>query len=608
MAEKTLPPRSEIPEHQTWNAPSVFESHAAWEAEYNTLKETIPGLTTQFQGHLREGHDVLLSYLETFYDLYRQAGKVYVYASMFAAADTADQDAAALSGQAMSLYTGLITAAAFAEPEMLAIGHTTLKVWMQNDPQLAVYAHYFENLFRQQAHVRSAEVEEILGMAADPFSSVSRTASFLANADLKFAPAVTSSGEMHSVEQGNVQTHELSSDRTLRRTSYQSYRDGYLAFKNTFTSNLVTAVQRDVFYARARRYDSSLEASLAANNIPVEVFHNLIDTFRKHIPTWHRYWAIRRRALGLDKLYWYDTLAPLTSAQPEVSFEQAVEWIGAGMAPLGEEYVSVLRRGCLQDRWVDYPQNQNKRLGAFSSGRKGTHPFIIMSFNGSLQSVSILAHELGHSMHSYLAWQHQPMVYSNYSLFVAEAASNFNQAMVRAHLLDTQTADTGFQIAVIEEAMNNFRRYFFQMPTLARFELEIHQRAERGSGITADSLIALMADLLAEGFGSDMELDHARDGIMWSEFSHLYANFYVFQLATGISAAHALSANILAGQPGTVDHYLSLLKAGGSLYPLDALKLAGVNMTTPEAVEKTYAVMADYVDRLEKLTTPVNTD
>ncbi len=599
--DNALPPRGEIPDSQTWNAPSVFASRQAWETEYNTLKDLIPGLTKQFQGHLSGGHDILLSYLETFFDLYGRAGKVYVYASMFSAVDTADQDAAALSSQAMSLYSDLITAAAFAEPEILEIRRSTLNIWMQDDTRLAEYAHYFDNLFRQQAHVRSAEVEEILGMAADPFSNVSRTSGFLSNADLKFAPAVTSTGEVMSVEQGTVMAHGLSPDRVLRRTSYQSYRDGYLAFKNTFASNLVTAVKRDVFYARARRYNSSLEASLFASNIPVEVFHNLIDTFREYIPVWHRYWAIRRQALGVETLYWYDTLAPLTDAQPDVDFHKAVDWISEGMAPLGQEYVSVLRRGCLEDRWVDYPPNQNKRQGAFSSGWKGTHPFIMMSFNSSLQSLSTLAHELGHSMHSYLAWQHQPMVSSDYSLFVAEVASNFNQAMVRGHLLNTHADDPGFQIAVIEEAMYNFRRYFFQMPTLARFELEIHQRAERGEGLTADGMNGLMADLLAEGFGTEIELDRDRDGIMWAEFGHLYANFYVYQYATGISAANALSENILSGQPGAVDHYLSFLKAGGALYPLDALKLAGVDMTTPEAVEKTYGVMTSYVDRLEKL-------
>lgn len=603
MTEKKLPPRSDIPEQYTWNAPSVFESRAAWEAEYKALKDTIPGLTARYQGHLGDGAGVLVQFLETYYDLYGRMGKVYVYAGMFAAVDTSDQPSAAMSGQASSLYSQLITAASFAEPEMLAVGHDMLKTWMQQEPRLAVYGHYFDNLFRRQEHVRSAEVEEILGMSLDPLMNVERTATMLADTDLKFAPAVTASGETISVEQGNFLTHMLSPDRELRRSAEHSFRDGFLAFKNTFTSNLVTSIKGDTFYARARRYPSALEAALSNDHIPVEVFHNLIDTFRKHLPTWHRYWAIRRQMLGVDKLYWYDTLAPLTAAQPKVDYQQAVDWISAGLAPLGEDYTATLRRGCLQDRWVDYLPNQNKTQGAFSSGWKGTHPFIMMSFDSSLQSVSTLAHELGHSMHSYLTWQAQPMVYTDYSLFVAEVASNFHQAMVRAHLLNTQTADPGFQVAVIEEAMYNFRRYFFIMPTLARFELALHERVERGEGITADDLNGLMADLLAEGFGAEIELDRERNGVMWAEFGHLYVNFYVFQYATGIAAAHALSEGILSRRPGAVEHYLSFLKAGHSLYPLDALKLAGVDMTTPDAVEKTYGVLAGYVDRLEELNT-----
>jgi oligoendopeptidase F len=285
-----------------------------------------------------------------------------------------------------------------------------------------------------------------------------------------------------------------------------------------------------------------------------------------------------------------------------VPYETAVNWIAAGMQPLGDEYVSVLRRGCLEERWVDVYPNQGKRMGAFSAGVPGTRPFIMMSYSDDLFGLSTLAHELGHSLHSYYTWQNQKILaYARYGLFVAEVASNFNQAMVRAHLLATQP-DPEFQIAVIEEAMANFHRYFFIMPTLARFELEIHERVERGEALTADSLIDLMADLFAEGFGDEVVMDRERVGITWAEFhTHLYSNFYVYQYATGISAAHALADSILAGKPGAANNYFSFLKAGGSVYPLDALQLAGVDMTMPTAVETTFGVLAGYVDRLEQL-------
>lgn len=602
MAETTaLPPRHAVEEKHKWNAPSVFESVAQWEAKFSTTQKSIERLAADYQGKLHENPGTLVDCLETLYDLVVDAVTLRMYANMESAADTNDQAAAALTGRGMSLLSALQATAAFVEPEIIAIGQDTINAWLQTEADLAIYAHYFDDLFRKQAHVRSAEVEELLGMVADPFSNLYQTAQMLCNADLKFAPATTSDGEQLSVEQGNILSHMLSADRERRRTAGQSFRDGYLSMKNTLASNLSAAIKRDVFYARARRHESSLAASLSESNIPVEVFHNLIDTYRANLPTWHRYWAIRRQILGVDQLYWYDTLAPLTDVKPDIPYEQAVDWISEGMAPLGEEYVTVLRRGCLEDRWVDVMPNQGKRQGAFSSGTPGTFPFIMMSYQNKLQSLSTLAHELGHSMHSYLAWQNQPNVYGYYSLFVAEVASNFNQAMTRAHLLDKFQDDPAFQVAIIEEAMYNFRRYFFLMPTLARFELATHEMAERGEALTADTMINLMADLLQEGFGDELTLDRERDGMMWAEFQHLYANFYVFQYATGISAAHALAGGILDGKPNTVENYLAFLSAGSSLYPIDALKLAGVDMSTPDAVEETYRVLAGYVDRLEAL-------
>ncbi len=310
---------------------------------------------------------------------------------------------------------------------------------------------------------------------------------------------------------------------------------------------------------------------------------------------------MRRRALGYDTLHVYDEKAPLTPNKPHVPFAQGVEWVLHGLEPLGDEYVSAARRGILEQRWVDVYPNQGKRAGAFSTGSPGTQPFILMSYNDDLFSMSTLAHELGHSMHKYFTNQTQPYVYNRYGIFLAETASNFNQAMVRAHLLKTY-ADPQFQIAVIEEAMSNFHRYFFIMPTLARFELEIHTRIERGQALTARNMTDLLADLFGEGYGSQVQMDRERVGITWAEFpTHLYMNFYVYQYATGISGAHALSEAILSGQPGAVERYLGFLKSGGSQYPLDTLKQAGVDLTTPEPVETTFGVLAGLVDHLEGL-------
>ncbi|HLA97334.1 MAG TPA: M3 family oligoendopeptidase, partial [Anaerolineales bacterium] len=326
----------------------------------------------------------------------------------------------------------------------------------------------------------------------------------------------------------------------------------------------------------------------------------LIATFQKNLPTWQRYWRLRKKALGYDQFHVYDIKAPLTSAKPEVPYQQAVDWIAEGMDPLGEEYVRILRDGCLGDRWVDWARNKGKREGAFSSGSYGTRPFIMMSYADDLFSLSTLAHELGHSLHSYYTRANQPFIYSRYSLFVAEVASNFNQAMVRDYLFRTQK-ERDFQIALIEEAMSNYHRYFFIMPTLARFELELHTRAEQGAPLSAEVMTGLMADLFKEGYGDEVVFDRERIGITWAQFSHMYMNFYVYQYATGISGAHALAHGILSGEAEAAERYLDFLKAGGSLYPLEALSKAGVDLASPEPVERAFEVLAGLVDRLENL-------
>lgn len=592
-------PRDQMAPEYTWDTASVFPNDQAWEAEITRIIDALPGLE-RFQGHLGDSPATLLAWFETSERLLNAAHRVYFYASMFHNTNTADQQAAAKDDRASGLIARVYTAVSFAEPELLALGIERLRAWVRNEPSLANYAHYVDQLARRQAHIRSAEVEELLGLVQEPFGAAELIHGILCDADLRFAPAHTASNTLE-VAQGNISALLASPDRETRRTAWQSYADAHLALKNTMATCLASGVKQHVFVARARRYDLALEAALSSNFIPLEVFHNLIDTYRRNLPIWHRYWRVRRRALGYDTLHVYDIKAPLSSKMPQVPLQQAIDWIGAGMLPLGDEYVSVLRDGVTEQRWVDVYPNQGKRMGAYSHGVPGTHPFILMSYNDDIFSMSTLAHELGHSMHSYYTWQNQPLTYADYTIFVAEVASNFNQALVRAHLLETNH-DRDFQVAVIEEAMSNFHRYFFIMPTLARFELELHERAERGDALTADSMIALMADLFAEGYGDGVEVDRERVGITWAQFStHLYSNFYVYQYATGIAAAHALAAGVLKQQPGAVEHYLAFLKAGNSLYPLDALKLAGVDMTTPAAVESAFATLAGYVDRLEQL-------
>lgn len=599
MPELTVPPRSAIAPEHTWNAPSVFATVADWEAELKQVGESLPGLT-KFKDHLADGPGTLADLLEALEAVFRRMGKVFIYASMSHAVDTTDQAAAGRYGQSQAAFGQAIASVAFLDPELIAIGQTTLNQWLKDEPRLALYQHYVDDLFRRQAHVRSAEVEELLGLLSEPFASTYQTASMLTDSDMKFAPARSSTGTADEVTQGSIDKLLASPDRETRRTAWESYADTYLAFKNTLANNLASSIKRDVFEMRARKHPSTLESSVFENAIPSEVFRNLITTFKANLSTWHRYWAVRRKALGVDTLNPYDIWAPLTQNPPAISYAQSVEWICEGLKPLGEDYVNVMRQGCGPDRWVDIYPNQGKTSGAFSSGRQGTHPFILMSYDDTIFSLSTLAHELGHSMHSYLTWKHQPAIYADYSLFLAEVASNFHQAMVRAHLLNTNT-DRDFQISVIEEAMSNFHRYFFIMPTLARFELEMHERAEHGEGLTADIMNERMADLFSEGYGNEMHVDRARVGITWAQFSHLYADYYVYQYATGISGANAFARRILAGTPGAAEAYRTFLQSGSSRYPLETLKQAGLDLASPKPVEEAFAVLAGLVDRLEGL-------
>jgi oligoendopeptidase F len=597
---KSLPPRSKINKKYTWNAESVFKNAKEWEAEAKAIANDLPAVGA-FKNRLGESPATLADGFKAIEDVMLRAYKLYMYANFASAVDTGDQKASAMSDQAQGIFGMVMGTISFLDPELLFIGYDKLKGWMHEEPRLAKYGHYFDDLFRKQAHVRSAEVEEIMGMLADPMSGPGNVSNFLVNADMKFAPGADSNDKKVEVAQSLYGKNNHNPDRKARQTAWESYHDKHLEFKNSLAANYATSIKNYVFNMRVRKYPSTLEMSLDANKIPAEVFHNLINTFKKNLPVWHRYFEIRRKGLGIKTaIAPYDMWAPLAKKKTKITFEQSVAWIAEGLKPLGDNYAERIREGCLKDRWVDVYPNQGKYNGAFSSGAPGTHPFILMSYTDDIFSLSTLAHELGHSMHSYLTFQNQPFVYSNYSLFVAEVASNFHQAMVRGYLLNT-TKDKNFQIELIEEAMANFFRYFFQMPTLARFELEAHQRAERGEPLTADALNNILADVSVEAYGPKVKLDRNRVGIGWATFPHMFADYYVYQYATGISGANALSAKILRGEPNAAENYLSFLKTGGSLYPLDALKIAGVDLAAPAAVEETFSVMTSYIDRLETL-------
>lgn len=598
----TAVPRSKVRKSQTWNAENVFASPEAFDAEIKSILESLPAVKA-YQRHLGDNPDTFIEAMQAMDALSQRASRVNIYATMVSAVDATDQQGAEMNGKASSALAQISAAASFVDPELLSIGEARLRKWLRDDPRLKVYEHYINDLFRKQAHVRSAEVEELLGMLRDPFNSTRGTAGMLANADFKFKPARDSNGEKIDLTQSTYNAILNSPDRKVRRTAWENYNDKYLEFKNTLAGNLATSIKQNVFNMKARNFSSSLEATLFNGDVPVEMFHNLLEIFKKKLPLWHRYWQVRRKALGVKTLHPYDVWAPLTTKKHKVPFEQAVAWICKGLAPMGEEYVDAIRKGCLEERWVDWAPNAGKREGAFSMRALQGMPYaIMMSYTDRVESVSTLAHELGHAMHAYYTSRTQPMIYYTYPSIVAETASNFHQAMVRAYLLETNPSRS-FQVALLEEAMNNFHRYFFIMPTLARFELETHQRVERGEALTADAMIELMADLFSEGFGGHMDLDRQRVGITWGTFTtHLYIDYYSFQYAIGISAANAIAKRILNGTPNAARDHIDFLKTGSSKPPMELFKIAGIDMISTQPIEEAFEVLEDYIDRLETLT------
>jgi oligoendopeptidase F len=596
---KTVPPRSAIPRKYRWNAEHLFSSPKAWETELTAILEAIPKVEA-LRGKLGVSPAALAEGLACVEDLAARMHRALVYAGFSYSVDTADQKAAAMNDRAQGAFGRVGAAISFVDPDLIAIGRETLVTWTEQESRLSCYRHYFHNLFRKQAHVRSSEVEELMGMLSDPFSGPSNTHSMLTNADIRFPPARNSRGARVPVSQGTLPAILEDRDRAARSSAWRSYTGMHVEYRNTLAAVLTGSIKQNVFKCRARRFDSTLEAALFADNVPVQVFHNAIDVFRARIPLWQRYFEIRRRALRLGTMRHSDMWAPLAKTREVVSYEQAVRIICKGLAPMGKEYVSTVREGCLKGRWVDVLPNRGKREGAFSWGAFGTLPYIMMSFTGDVTSLSVLAHELGHSMHSLLTWKSQPYVYSPYSTFIAEVASNVHQALVRAFLLRPE-AKRDLRIAVLEEAMANFFRYLFLMPTLARFELETHQRVERGEALTAETMTDVMVELLEEGYGKTVRIERNREGMLWAAFPHLFEDYYAFQYETGIAGAQAIAKRILLDDDRAVDKYIRFLSSGSSDYPIDALRRAGVDLARPEPVEEAFDVMAGYIDQLESL-------
>ena len=594
-----VPARADVPVEETWALETIFPDDNAWETAYDAVDARL-GEFARFRGHIAEGAGVLLGALQLADELDEQAGKIAIYAGLHRAEDATNTRYGEMADRADGLGSRLEAATAFIQPEVAALPDATVAAWLAEEPGLAPYRVAIERITRRRKHIRSTEIEELLARAAEMADASEVTQGVLEDGELPLGVIQDEAGLPVRLAQGNLQRYLDSADRRVRQEAWEASADGYLAFRNTFAATLAGAVKRDVFYARARGYDSSLAAALDYDNIDPAVFHNLLDTVWRNFPVWHRYFRVRRLLLGLPEgdHHVYDLEAPLADT---ISFpwQRGVETILASLAPLGDAYVNEVRRG-MAERWVDRAANQGKGGGAFSSGRYGTEPFISMTYQDTLTSVSTLTHEIGHSMHSWLTWQSQPIAYQGYGMSAAETASNFNQALMGAHML-AERDDRDWTIAVIEERMANNMRYLFTMPILARFELAAHERVEAGDALSADWMSKTLLAYYQEGYGDEVEVDAPRVGITWARFPHLFMNYYVFQYGVGISAAAALADNLLREGAPARDRYLDFLRAGGSVDPIAGLRQAGVDMSTPAPVERAFAIMDGYIDRLEAL-------
>ncbi len=595
---KKLPERSEIEKEFTWRLEDIFATDEEWDKEFSQIKEMLPKLS-EFRGKLGNSSHDLLAALKYQDEVSLRLGKLYTYAHMRYDQDTTNSFYQAYNDRATNLYTQASSLMAYIVPEILSIPEERLQSFLQENEELKVYKHALEEITSQRPHVLSAEEEALLAQASEVLSASSNTFGMLNNADLKFPTIEDENGEEVEVTHGRYIQFLESEDPRVRRDAFKAVYDTYGKYKNTFASTLSGAVKKNNFYARVRKYESARQAALSNNNIPESVYDQLVNAVNDNLHLLHRYISIRKRALGLDELHMYDLYTPLVQeAKIEVTYKEAQDILLKALAVLGDEYVSILKEA-YENRWVDVYENKGKRSGAYSSGAYGTNPYILMNWHDNVNNLFTLAHEFGHSVHSYYTRKTQPYVYGDYSIFVAEVASTCNEALLNDYLLK-HTDDKKKRLYLLNHYLEAFRGTVFRQTMFAEFEHLIHKKAQEGEALTPDLLTSLYYDLNKKYFGTELVIDE-EIGLEWSRIPHFYYNYYVYQYATGFSAAAALSKQILEeGQPA-VERYIEFLKSGSSDYPIEVLKKAGVDMTSPEPVKEALQVFEEKLNELEEL-------
>ncbi len=599
MAEiKKIPERHEIDPADKWAVEDLYATDELWAADLEKAQAMVQEMAA-FAGKLCANAGNLLSYLEKLEAFDVLGSRLANYCMRKSDEDTRDPKYQAMKGQFMSAFVAANAATSFETPELLALEDDALEAFFAAEPKLEKFRRYLWNIRRRKAHVLSPAEEKLLAAAGEMAHSPSDIYGLFANADMKFPDAVDSQGNKHPLSSGTFVGLEENPDRILRQSAYETLYGTLAGFKNTAAAILASQVKQLQFFSTARKYDSPMQASLDATNVPTSVYLNLIEAVHQNMDKMHRYVRLRKKLLGVDELHFYDVYMPLLAdVDSEIPFAEAKETVYDALAPLGEDYRKILREG-FDNRWIDVYQNVGKRSGAYSAGA-AVHPYVLLNYSGTLDSQFTLAHEMGHALHSYLSNRTQAPLDADYVIFVAEVASTCNEALLMEHLL-SKTTDKKERAYLINHFLDQFKGTLYRQTMFAEFELNIGRMAQEGKTLTAEVLCAEYRRLNEMYFGSDMVVDDYI-AMEWARIPHFYYNYYVFQYATGYSAAIALSRKILAEGEPAVKAYLGFLSGGCSKSPIDLLKGAGVDMTTPEPINQALELFGKLLDEMEELT------
>ena len=589
--------RDQIPQEDTWATEDLYISDAAWEEDLQALEQSKDTLNA-YCGHLGESAENLNSYLRCMETTNEKAHRLANYCMRKADEDTRKAEYQAMTGKFISVAVSLDAATSFETPEIMAISDETLADFYAACPELERYRRYLTDLRRRKEHILTPAEEKLLASAGEMAQAPDKVYGMLTDADLHFADAVDSEGKKHPLTQGTFIQCQESADRQLRKSAYENLYDGFAGLKNTAAGLLDAQNKQLKFFAEARRYPNAFEASLDSTNVPTAVYLNLIEAVHKNLDKMHRYVRLRKKLLGVEELHFYDIYTPLVKdVDKKIPFAQAKQTVYDSLAPLGEDYRAILKEG-FENRWIDVYQNEGKRSGAYSAGA-AVHPFVLLNYSGTLDSQFTLAHEMGHALHSYLSNKTQNPVDASYVIFVAEVASTCNEALLMEYLLN-KTTDKKERAYLINHFLDQFKGTLYRQTMFAEFELNIGRMVSEGKTLTADALCAEYRRLNEMYFGPDMVVDE-RIAVEWARIPHFYYDYYVFQYATGYSAAIALSRKILAEGDSAVRDYLSFLSGGCSKSPIDLLKGAGVDMTTSQPVEQALQLFGELLDEMEAL-------